>query len=151
MIEFDNIISGALGVVLGTLLGAWLTYRFALQLDESRRKRERTDLKSKLLSSLRSEIDLNTELAGKVQINHAKIRFISRALDLAIQHAELLPETVLGKIRSLHAEIARFNDLVDYDREKVDYGLGYLDQPIGEQANLVRFKLSEAKQELEKK
>lgn len=160
MIWTGNLLSGLIGVIIGSIIGAIATYFAAIRgakvsisesakADLERRRSEEEKLKRSMLNALLAEIDDNLKLAEKVQISHAKIRFLSDAYEQIKRRIDFIPSELIETLRAAYAEAARFNVLADYDQAKVSYGGGHLDESLRKQGDVAKGAFLSCKEVLE--
>lgn len=160
-IDWNNLTSGLLGAIFGSIIGAIASYKAAIRgaqisiketakLDIERRKQNEKQLKGQILRFVNEELESNLALAQNIRISHAKIRFNSQAFEMAKLNAQILPDEFILLILPVYIEVIRFNTLANYDQEKVSWGGGYLDDALEKQAVEIKNKINEVLPKVER-
>jgi len=148
-IEINNLTSGLIGAIIGSLIGGIATYfttikgaktsiDAAAKLDADRRARDENNLTDQVLDSLNEELKFNLQLTETARLSSLRIRFIDRAFEFAMTNARVLPEGLIKLLNPVYIEICRFNILAEYDQEKIPFGLGSLDDSLRAQSERIK-------------
>lgn len=143
-----SLLSGLLGSVVGAVVGGYLSYKGAVDssktqiesiYDQEKGKREYEKKREEqiAINALLSEAKENLDLSNKWQISHSKSILSTETWALYKGFVQSLPSSLQEKLIKSYAEIKRYNSLTEYDRARVDFGSGALDQVLQKQASVV--------------
>ena len=156
-----SLIGGSVGAIIGALVGGYLSYRGALvaakktidslySQEKEKRDYEEAQQVKVLKHALQAETQENIVLATNWQTNYSKSILTAEAWAIYKGYINTLPPALQEKLIHTYAEIKRYNSLVEYDRLRVNAGLGMMDEAIKLEAKRVvdicRFLLDELSQ-----
>jgi len=154
-----SLFSGIFGAIIGALVGGYISYKGAMDSTKTQIKHlykqevDKREYKNKqeektAINSLLSEVKENLDLSIKWQTSSSKSILSTETWSIYKGVIPSLPESMQEKIIKSYAEIKRYNALAEYDRARVDFGSGALDQALQKQASVVVDALTPVVEEL---
>lgn len=143
-----SLVGGLMGAIIGALVGGYLSYKGAIdaakkQIDylysqeKEKRDYEEAQQVKVLKQALQAEIQENLVLATQWQTDYSKSILTTEAWAIYKGHISTLLPTVQEKLIHAYAGIKKYNALVEYDRLRVNPGLGMMDNSIKIEAKKV--------------
>lgn len=152
--NWDNLLSGMIGSVVGAAATVWATQKTiqgTVDTNTALLEKQQTEEQAALWRGMLVEAreNLKTLTAPVPQGFQIKVRLVVDFWDRARSHVYAVPRQLQDDLIQTYTMIAQHNELILYDRQALDYGMGTVNDPINKLQAAIKTSLEKLIPELE--